>query len=65
MTQAGPLEGMRRDFLPSDNSDDAPRLVVFEVINRKLVFAKRGCAHFAKRSEARTKGEVREADCAS
>ena len=25
--------GMRRDFPPSGNGDDAPRLVVFEVIN--------------------------------
>ena len=27
--------GMRRDFPPSGNGDDAPRLVVFEVINLK------------------------------
>jgi hypothetical protein len=26
---------MRRDFPPSGNGDDAPRLVVFEVINLK------------------------------
>ena len=25
--------GMRRDFAPSGNGDDAPRLVVFKVIN--------------------------------
>ena len=25
--------GMRRDFPPSGNGDEAPRLVVFEVIN--------------------------------
>ena len=30
-----PLDGMRRDFPPSGNGDDAPRLVVFEVINLK------------------------------
>jgi hypothetical protein len=29
--------GMRRDFPPSGNGDDAPRLVVFEVINLKPV----------------------------
>ena len=49
---------MRRDFPPSGNGDDAPRLVVFEVINLKPLFAKRGCAHFAKRSDAHTKGEA-------
>jgi len=27
------LKGMRRDFPPSGNGDDAPRLVVFKVIN--------------------------------
>ena len=29
------LSGMRRDFPPSGNGVDAPRLVVFEVINLK------------------------------
>jgi hypothetical protein len=29
--------GMRRDFPPSGNGDDAPRLVVFKVINLKPV----------------------------
>ena len=27
------MKGMRRDFPPSGNGDDAPRLVVFKVIN--------------------------------
>ena len=38
---------------------------MLEVINLKLVFAKRGCAHFAKRSEAHAKREVRAADYTS
>ena len=29
--------GMRRDFPPSSNGDDAPRLVVFKVINLQLI----------------------------
>ena len=29
------MNGMRRDFPPSGNGVDAPRLVVFEVINLK------------------------------
>ena len=32
-----PLDGMRRDFPPSSDGVDAPRLVVFEVINLKLI----------------------------
>ena len=38
---------------------------MLKVINLKPVFAKRGCAHFAKRSEAHTKWEVRGADYTS
>jgi len=30
-----PLYGMRRDYPPSGNGVEAPRLVVFEVINLK------------------------------
>jgi hypothetical protein len=32
-----PSMGMRRDFPPSGNGDDAPRLVVFKVINLQPV----------------------------
>ena len=35
MPQDVPLTGMRRDFPPSGNGVDAPRLVVFKVINLK------------------------------